>query len=218
MVGKLPEMCRSGNKLFINQLFNGVSNTWVMNINADVTHLLIKLKQGEDGVYDQLYPLIYDELRRIANRHVGSHRKKDMLSRTELVHEAYLKMIDQTQVDFKDRNHFLSIASRCMRQILIDYARKRHAQKRGGKKQDVTYIDEIFVAQNKKARELIDIDEALNRLANLNERLSKVVEMRFFGEMTIVETARALNISESTVKRDWMKARGWLYKELKRQF
>jgi RNA polymerase sigma factor (TIGR02999 family) len=105
-----------------------------------------------------------------------------------------------------------------MRQILIDYARKKNAQKRGGKKNDITYIDELFEKQDQKAQELIDIDDALKRLEKLNERLSKVVEMRFFGEMTIEETAKALNISKSTVKRDWKKARGWLYKELKERF
>ena len=183
----------------------------------DVTRLLIQLKQGEDGVYDRLYPLIYDELRRIAYMHMNRQRKDHILSRTELVHEAYLKMIDQTRIDFTDRHHFLAIASRCMRQILIDYARKRNAQKRGGRNKDLTFIDELFESQDKKAQELIDIDEALNRLARLNERLCRVVEMRFFGEMTIEETARALEVSESTVKRDWMKARGWLYKELKNQ-
>ncbi|MEX0721451.1 MAG: sigma-70 family RNA polymerase sigma factor [Balneolaceae bacterium] len=188
-----------------------------MKSSSEVTQLLIKLKKGQDGIYDQLYPLIYDKLKNIANMHMnrqGSHT----LSRTELVHEAYLKMIDQTQIDFYDRNHFLAIASKCMRQILIDYARKKHAQKRGGKDNDLTYIDELFNAQTKKAKELIDIDEALIQLSQLNERLSKVVEMRFFGEMSIEETAGALNISESTVKRDWMKARGWLYKELKGKF
>ncbi len=186
--------------------------------SSDVTRLLISLKKGKDGVYDKLYPLIYDELRSLAYSHMNRQSADHTLSRTELVHETYLKMIDQTQIDFSDRSHFLAIASRCMRQILIDYARKKQAEKRGGKQKDLTYIDGIFNGQNNKAQELIDIDGALKRLAELNERLSKVVEMRFFGEMTIEETADALDISESTVKRDWMKARGWLYKELKERF
>lgn len=186
--------------------------------SSDVTRLLISLKKGKDGVYDKLYPLIYDELRNLAYSHMNRQSADHTLSRTELVHETYLKMIDQTQIDFSDRSHFLAIASRCMRQILIDYARKKQAEKRGGKQKDLTYIDGIFNGQNSKAQELIDIDDALKRLAELNERLSKVVEMRFFGEMTIEETADALEISESTVKRDWMKARGWLYKELKERF
>lgn len=185
---------------------------------SQVTQLLVRLKKGENGIYDQLYPLIYQELRQIAYAQMGRELNDHTLSKTELVHEAYLKMIDQSQIDFTDRSHFLAIASRCMRQILIDYARKKHAQKRGGPNRDLTYIDELFGTQNKKAQELIDIDDALNELASLNERLSKVVEMRFFGEMTIEETAEALDISQSTVKRDWMKARGWLYRELKGRF
>lgn len=189
-----------------------------MSASSDVTHLLIKLRKGEEGVYDKLYPIIYEELRRIAYLQMHKQRNDHTLSKTELVHEAYLKMIDQSQIAFNDRSHFLAIASRCMRQILIDYARKKNAQKRGGKKRDLTFIDEIFEAEDKKGQELIDIDAALNRLSELNERLSKIVEMRFFGEMTIKDTAKALDISESTVKRDWMKARGWLYKELKGRF
>jgi RNA polymerase sigma factor (TIGR02999 family) len=186
--------------------------------SSDVTELLIQLKKGKDGVYDELYPLIYEELRRLAYGHMNRQYDEHTLSKTELVHEAYLKMIAQSEIDFTDRSHFLSIASRCMRQILIDYARKKHAKKRGGQKDDLTYIDGLFGTENHKAEELINLDEALEELAELNERLCKVVEMRFFGEMTIEETAEALNISKSTVKRDWMKARGWLYKELKGRF
>lgn len=183
-----------------------------------VTKLLVRLKEGNDEVYDQLYPLIYEELRDIAYAHMSQQSADHTLSKTELVHETYLKLIDQSRINFTDKSHFLAIASRCMRQILVDYARKKHAQKRGGKKKDITYIDEIFENQDKKAQELINIDAALDQLEELNERLSKVVEMRFFGEMTIEETAKALDVSESTVKRDWMKARGWLYKKLKERF
>lgn len=186
--------------------------------DSKVTQLLKRLKSGEDGVYDKLYPLIYEELRQLSYAQMSRQADDHTLSETELLHETYLKMIDQSQIDFKDKSHFMAIASRCMRQILIDYARKKHARKRGGKKKDVTYIDELFQEKNRKAEELIEIDAALKELAKLNERLSKVVEMRFFGEMTIPETAEALGVSESTVKRDWMKARGWLYKELKGRF
>lgn len=185
---------------------------------ASATELLTRLKKGEDGVYDQLYPIIYEELRQLAYAHMRRQSPDHTLSKTELVHETYLKMIDQTQIDFNDKSHFLAIASRCMRQILIDYARKKHAKKRGGKEKDKTFIDELFEVTNQKAEELINIDSALDELAELNGRLAKVVEMRFFGEMTIPEVANALNISESTVKRDWMKARGWLFKELKGRF
>lgn len=189
-----------------------------MGTGSKVTQLLVRLRKGEKGVFDQIYPLIYKQLHRMAHSHMVRQNPNHTLSKTELVHEAYLKMIDQTQIEFSDKSHFLAIASRCMRQILIDYARKKHAKKRGGKDKDVTYIDELFSAENKKAEELINLDAALDELSTLNERLAKVVEMRFFGEMTIEETAKALNVSKSTVKRDWMKARGWLYKELKEKF
>lgn len=182
------------------------------------TELLLRLKKGEEGIYDKLYPVIYDELHRLAHAHMSRQEPDHTLSKTELVHESYLKMIDQTQIDFNDKSHFLAIASRCMRQILIDHARKKHAEKRGGKEKDKTYIDELFKNPKHKAEELINIDSALSKLEKLNERLAKVVEMRFFGEMTIDEVAEALDISESTVKRDWMKARGWLFKELKGRF
>lgn len=189
-----------------------------MSNKSDVTELLIKLRKGEEGIYDKLYPLVYQSLRQLAYSHMSQQSPEHTFSRTELVHETYLKMINQTRIDAIDRDHFLAIASRCMRQILIDHARKKNAQKRGGKQRDITYIEGLFKSQRQKAEELIDIDKALKRLEKLNERLSKVVEMRFFGEMTIRETANALGISESTVKRDWMKARGWLYKELKGRF
>ncbi|WP_138429526.1 sigma-70 family RNA polymerase sigma factor [Fodinibius saliphilus] len=185
---------------------------------SEVTQLLCQLKDGQKKVYEKLYPLIYEELRKLAYSHMHRQSPDHTLSKTELVHETYLKMIDQSKINFTDKSHFLAISSRCMRQILIDYARKKTAEKRGGKQKDLTYIDEIFKNQNKKSQELLDIDAALDRLEKLNSRLSKVVEMRFFGEMTITETANTLGISESTVKRDWMKARGWLYKELKGRF
>ncbi len=189
-----------------------------MGTGSEVTQLLIRLKKGEKGIFDKIYPLIYKQLHRMAHSHMARQNSDHTLSKTELVHEAYLKMIDQTQISFTDKSHFLAIASRCMRQILIDHARKKHAQKRGGQDKDITYIDGILNAQKQKAEEFIHIDDALNELEALNERLVRVVEMRFFGEMTIAETAKALDISESTVKRDWMKARGWLYNKLKARF
>ncbi len=183
-----------------------------------VTQLLIRLKDGEEGIYDQLYPIVYQKLKGLAYAQMSHQSPDHTLSKTELVHEAYLKMIDQTKIDFNDKSHFFAIASRCMRQILIDYARKKNADKRGGKEKEVTYIDQLFQSQKEKSEELIGIDEALDKLGELNERLVKVVEMRFFGNMTIDETASALEVSASTVKRDWIKARGWLYRELQGRF
>lgn len=184
-----------------------------MSTKSEITRLLIQLQKGDKEVYDRLYPHVYEELKNLAYAHM-SRQTDHTLSKTELVHETYLKMVDQLGVNFNDRSHFLAIASKCMRQILIDYARKKKAQKRGGDQKDLTYIDELFDSQQHKADELIGIDAALKELAKLNHRLSDVVEMRFFGEMSIEDTADALDVSESTVKRDWMKARGWLYKKL----
>ncbi len=186
-----------------------------MGTGSEVTQLLIRLGEGEKGIFDKLYPLIYDQLHQMAYAQMAKQRKDHTLSKTELVHEAYLKMIDQTQIGVTDRSHFLAIASRCMRQILIDHARKKQAEKRGGKNKDLTYIDGILNTQKQKAEEFINIDAALDELEKLNDRLARVVEMRFFGEMTIEQTAQALEVSESTVKRDWLKARGWLYNKLK---
>ncbi|MEX0662489.1 MAG: ECF-type sigma factor [Balneolaceae bacterium] len=188
-----------------------------MENSSEVTRLLLRLHKGESGVFDELYPLIYKQLHQMAHAHMSRQQPDHTLSKTELVHEAYLKMIDQTQISFSDKSHFLAIASNCMRQILIDHARKKHAQKRGGKEKNLTYIDGILNSR-KQAEEFINIDTALNELEKLNKRLVKVVEMRFFGEMTIKQTAEALNISESAVNRDWMKARGWLYNRLKGKF
>lgn len=189
-----------------------------MDNTSEVTQLLVRLHKGEDGVFDELYPLIYKHLHQMAHAHMSRQQLDHTLSKTELVHEAYLKMIDQTQISFNDKSHFLAIASNCMRQILIDHARKKHAQKRGGTDKNLTYIDGILNTHKHKAEEFINIDAALNELEKLNERLAKVVEMRFFGEMTIEQTAEVLDISESAVKRDWMKARGWLYNRLKGRF
>lgn len=138
-------------------------------------------------------------------------------SKTDLVHEAYFDLIDIDNVDWQDRVHFYSIASRCMRRILIDHARKKKAEKRGGGQKPVTYIDEIMEVE-RQAEDLINLDDSLNKLEELNPRLSKIIECRYFGEMTVEDTAEALEISVSTVKRDWKKARGFLYRELKGRF
>ena len=135
------------------------------------------------------------------------------LTETALVHEIYLKMADQESLQARDKSHFMAIAARCMRQILIDHARRKKCEKRGGDSQDVTYIDELFKVQH-QADELIELDQKLKELSEFNERMAEVVNLRFFGRLSIYQTAQALGVSESTVKRDWKKARGWLHKEL----
>ncbi|HKK46747.1 MAG TPA: sigma-70 family RNA polymerase sigma factor [Balneolaceae bacterium] len=188
-----------------------------MRSQAEITQILQKVKEGSSEAYDQLFPLVYDQLKSIAFKKMKNERKDHTLSHTELVHEVYLKLVDQTNIDWKDRAHFFAMASQCMRQILIDYARKKKADKRGGNKEPVTFIDTLMKV-DRQADDLINLDSALQDLAKLNERLAEVVEYRYFGEMSIKDTAEVMNLSVSTVKRDWAKARGWLYKELKGRF
>ncbi len=181
---------------------------------SEVTQLLQRVQKGSEKAYSKLFPLIYEELRSLAFSKLKNEHSDITISKTGLVHEVYIKMINQEAVEFENRNHFLAISARCMRQILIDHARKRKADKRGGDKREVTYIDELLKVQE-EAKKLVNIDQKIKELSDLNERLAKIVEMRFFGEMPIHAIADVLDISERTVKRDWAKARGWLYKELK---
>lgn len=184
-----------------------------MSDKSEVTLILDEIGKGK-ALYDKLYPLVYDELKNIAGMRIQMEDPGHTYTKTELVHEVYIKVVDQEEINFKNRSHFLAVASICMRQILVDYARMKKAEKRGGGQKDKTYVDGLFSKYEEKEKELLDIDEALDRLAKLNQRLSDVVTMRFFGEMKIEEIAEALDVSESTVNRDWLKARGWLYKEL----
>lgn len=185
-----------------------------MRGETDFTKLLINNRQGADDSSKKLFSLVYDELKRLAYSKLQKERKDITFTETSLVHEVYLKMVKQTSIKANDKNHFMAIAARCMRQILIDHARKKKAEKRGGNRQEVTYIDSLFKAHY-EADEILDIDAKLGELAQFDQRMAEVVTLRFFGRMTISATADALDISERTVKRDWAKARGWLYKELK---
>ena len=185
-------------------------------VQKEITQLLLDLRTTGDKAYDELFPLVYDELKRLAYSKLQYESNDITLSETELVHEVYLKMIDQTKIKARDKNHFMAIAARCMRQILIDHARKKAADKRGGKQKDVTYIDKLLKVHH-EAEELINLDNKLKELAELDDRMAEVVVLRFFGQMTVASTADVLNISKRTVKRDWAKARGWLYKEIKKE-
>jgi RNA polymerase sigma factor (TIGR02999 family) len=162
---------------------------------------------------DALLPLVYDELRRIAHRQLRAERTDHTLSTTALVHEAYVKLADQTRAQWNDRAHFFAVAAVAMRRILVDYARKRQAEKRGGGVRPVTLDDAAALIED-RADALLAVDEALTRLAGIDERLSRVVECRFFGGLTEEETATALRVTARTVRRDWVKAKGWLYQEL----
>ena len=161
---------------------------------------------------DRLFPLVYDELRRIAHYQMAGERAGHTLETTGLVHETYLKLVDQTRVQWRDRGHFFRVASWAMRRILVDYARTSQALRRGGGQHPVTLNEEQ--AGTERGDALVALDEALDRLALVDRRLSRVVECRYFGGLTEEETAEALGVSARTVERDWIKARSWLRLEL----
>jgi len=184
-----------------------------MTKSSDVTQLLTSYRVGDRSLIDELFPLIYDELHGIAHRILSNERSDHTLSTTELVHEAYFKMVDQRRVAWQDRAHFFAIAAQAMRRILVDYARRRNAKKRGGSLQRLP-LDESAVAIDLQAGLLVSLDAALDQLKGLNERLAQVVDLRFFGGLTEEEMAEVLSVSARTVRRDWVKARAWLYREL----
>lgn len=182
-------------------------------MSLNVTQILSEVSDGSDEAYNRLFSAVYDQLRDIANRQMRYERDGHTYSRTDLVHEVFLKMTGSDQVDWQNRRHFYGIAANCMKQLLVDYARKRLAQKRGGDLTKKTLISEMIPAE-KDAREIISLDDALGNLRQFDERMAQVVDYRFFGGLTIEETAEVMGISKNTVKRDWAKARGLLYKEL----
>jgi RNA polymerase sigma factor (TIGR02999 family) len=183
--------------------------------DPEVTALLLAWKQGDDGAFDQLVPLVHAELRRIARRHMGHERQGHTLQPTALVNEAYLKLVDARRVQWQDRAHFFAMSSRLMRQVLVDWARARGYQKRGAGAHNVT-LDEGRVGAVETPADIVALDDALNALAEIDQRKSQVVELRFFGGLSIEETAEALDVAERTVKRDWTMAKLWLLRELKK--
>jgi RNA polymerase sigma factor (TIGR02999 family) len=185
-----------------------------MDLNhADITHLLADLSAGNARAADALFPLLYDELHRIAHRQLRSERADHTLCTTALVNEAYVRLVDQQRAQWQNRAQFLAVAARAMRRILVDYARRVRSGKRGGEWQRLA-LDDVELAVEERADMLVALDDALARLASLNPRLTQVVECRFFGGMTEAETAAALGLTERTVRRDWVKAKGWLNTEL----
>ncbi|MGK2935922.1 MAG: sigma-70 family RNA polymerase sigma factor [Gemmatimonadaceae bacterium] len=184
-----------------------------MDREADVTNQLLAWRAGEASARESLFPLVYDELHRIAHRQMSAERAGHTLDTTGLVHEAYLKLVDQTRVEWTDRSHFFAIASNAMRRILVDYARRYRTDKRGAAPRRVSLTDDMLVAEE-RADTLLAVDEALIELAKIDERLSRVVEYRFFAGLTEEETAEVLGVTARTVRRDWTKAKGWLHKAL----
>lgn len=184
-----------------------------MDEKGDVTRLLAAMTAGDRAAFDELFPLVYDELRVIAHRHLRGERTGQTLATTDLVHEAYFSLVGIDRVSWSDRAHFLAVAARAMRRVLINRAVARGAQKRGGgRRQEALDVDGLCVETPDE--QLLEVDEALQALEAQNERYGRVVECRFFAGMSIEETAAVLRISPATVKRDWILARAWLHREL----
>jgi RNA polymerase sigma-70 factor (ECF subfamily) len=182
-----------------------------------VTGLLRKWRDGDESALDQLVPLIHDALHRQAHRYVNRERRGHTLQTTALVNEAYLRLLDQQDVDWQSRAHFFAASAQVMRRVLVDYARQRTSGKRGGQLQRVTMEDGVPIVSAERAAELIALDDAMEALDRVNPRGCKVVELRYFGGLDNRGTAEVLDISESTVERDWRLARAWLYRELQAQ-
>lgn len=182
----------------------------------DLDLLLARVRAGEDEAVARLMPLVYDELRRIAARYMRRERPGQTIQATALVHEAYLRLLKDKSRNWQNRAHFLAIAATSMRQILVERARARSAAKRGGGRDRIT-LDETTLAAPAETIDLEAIDEALDTLARLDARQARIVELRFFGGLTVEEAAEALGISPATLKREWSVARAWLRRELERE-
>jgi RNA polymerase sigma factor (TIGR02999 family) len=183
--------------------------------NDPVGALLSAVRRGDRRAFDELFPLVYDMLRRIARRKLAGERAGHTLCTTDLVHEAYLKLIRLDRIEWQDRAHFLAMAAQAMRNILVDYALKRKAGKRGGGQAHGT-LDEALTVVEAPTADLLALHESMQRLEAIDARQSRVVECRFFAGMSVEETAEALGISPASVKRDWTVARAWLNRELAR--
>lgn len=185
----------------------------------EITEVLMALGRRDPGALDRLLPLVYDELRRVAHHRLAAEPAGHTLSTTALVHEAYLKLAGQSRTQWRSRGHFFAIASRAMRRILVDYARRHRALRRGGDSDGASprrvSLDDVEIAVAERADALLALDDALERLARMDPRMAQIVECRFFAGLSEPETATALGVSRRTVAREWAVARGWLYQELR---
>ena len=183
----------------------------------DVTAMLASLSQGNKDVVNDIFPLIYAELKKLAGNYLRNERGNHTLQPTALVHEAYIKLVDQTRINWQNRAHFLGVGATIMRQILIDHARRHRAEKRGGENENLPIEDELVIVAGggEKSMDLIALDEALQDLAKFDEFKSKLVELRYFGGLSVEETAEVLGVSEITVKRHWRMAKAWLADAIK---
>jgi RNA polymerase sigma factor (TIGR02999 family) len=185
------------------------------NPSNQVTDLLARWSQGENAAREELVPLVYDELRRVARHLLLGQRGDHTLQSTALVHEAYLRLVGHDTVHWDDRIHFFAVAAQLMRRILVDHARKHLAAKRGGDQVTLS-LDEHLAPPKSRPLDVVALDDALNELARMNPQHSRIIELRFFAGFSIEEAAQALGVSPATVKRDWGVARAWLYRELAR--
>jgi len=179
----------------------------------EVTQLLLDWSNGNQAALDKLMPLVYGELHRLAHQYMNRERPGHTLQTSGLVNEAYLRLVDQREVHWQNRAHFFGIAAQLMRRILVDYARSRHYAKRGGDARQVSF-DEAVIVSPERATEVVALDDALKRLAVIDERKSQIVEFRFFGGLSIEETAEVLKVSPGTIMRDWTLTKAWLRKEM----
>lgn len=178
-----------------------------------VTELLLAWGQGDELALERLVPLVYGELHRLAHRYLGGERAGHLLQTTALVNEAYLRLVDSRRVQWQNRAHFFAVSAQLMRRVLVDFARSRNYQKRGGDAVQVSLHEEL-AGSTERGTDLVALDDALTAMAKTDERASRVVELRFFGGLSIEETAEVLKISPETVKRDWTWAKAWLLREL----
>lgn len=181
-----------------------------------VTGLLLAWRQGDESALEQLVPLVYGELHRLAHRYLGGERAGHILQTTALVNEAYLRLVDSRRVQWQNRAHFFAVSAQLMRRVLVDFARSRNYQKRGGDAVQISLHEEL-AGSTERGADLVALDDALNAMAKTDERAGRVVELRFFGGLSIEETADVLKISPETVKRDWTWAKAWLLRELSDQ-
>jgi RNA polymerase sigma factor (TIGR02999 family) len=190
-----------------------------MTSSKDVTQLLIDWGNGDRAALSQLMPLVYGELHKLADRYLRREHPNHTIQATALVHEAYLRLIDQHLVQWQNRAHFFGVAAQMMRRILVNYALAQQADKRGGNRYKVSLNENMAMMEIKRDKdmEVVALDDALNRLAEMDERKSRLIELRFFGGLTMEETAEVLGISLATAKRDWSMARAWLYREVRKE-
>lgn len=184
------------------------------NVSEEVTRLLLAWREGDSAALNQLAPLVYDELRRLARKHMRGERASHTLQTTALVHEAYLRLVQSSRVRWQDRTHFFAVAAQLMRRVLVDQARRRRFRKRGGDYTRIT-LEEAVVLAPERDIDLVALDEALERLGAFAPRKCRVVELRFFGGLSIEETAEVMGVSVDIVKREWRTAKLWLLRELK---